>query len=203
MCFALVRVSYRGEKGKGEVIEVEKSSDLATKLDEIKDTSMRWTVRRVNSALEQKWVASTIRCRKPCTGGCMKQPAAEALYEAQHMVEHEGRGYVVFNPQNKPLTELPVIYGFNNGGSPGWMDAVLLAEDGACLGGHVCSSEAYMPADLGVLEGTRPDRHETFQKHYPDGYRMSFVGADEVRAKTNTGLEAAYAMNQTKSQDPA
>ena len=45
----------------------------------------------------------------------------------------------------------------------------------------MCPSEAYMPADLGILEGTRPDRHEGFRKHYPDGYRMEFVGYEQVR----------------------
>ena len=109
----------------------------------------------------------------------MTTPAAGRLYEAQHVYRHEGRGWAVHNPQNKQLDELPVIYGFNNGGSPGWMSAALIAEDGTQLGGHTCSSEAYMPADLGVLEETRSDRHETFRKHYPDGYRMEFVGDDE------------------------
>lgn len=62
MCFALVRVSYRGEKGKGEVIEIEKSADLAPKLDEIKARSEATSIsvfrceQRIR--LEQKWVAS-------------------------------------------------------------------------------------------------------------------------------------------------
>ena len=33
-----------------------------------------------------------------------------------------------------------------------------------------------MRADLGIIEGSRPDRHEqSYRKHYPDGYRMDFV----------------------------
>ena len=128
----------------------------------------------------------------------MTTPAAARLYEAQHLLEWEGKGYAVFNPHNKPLANLPVIYGFNNGGEPGWMYACLLAEDGAGLGSHVCSSEGYMPHDLGVLEGARPDRHEDFRKHYPDGYRMEFVGKDEVSTRTNTGLELAYKRNQER-----
>lgn len=124
----------------------------------------------------------------------MTTKAAAALYEAQHVYEHEGKGWAIFNPHSKPVGELPIIYGFNNGGSNQWYDAVLLAQDGHCLGSHTCSSEAYMPHDLGVLEGTRPDRHETFQKHYPDGYRMVFVGAAEV--PTHPGIDAAYKLNQ-------
>jgi hypothetical protein len=100
---------------------------------------------------------------------------AEELYRAQHNLAMEGKREAVFNPHDKPLGELPVIYGFNNGGSPGWFSAVLLAEDGTCLGGHTCSHEGYMWSDLGILEGTRPDRHETFREHYPDGYRMAFI----------------------------
>jgi hypothetical protein len=88
-----------------------------------------------------------------------------------------------------------VIYGFNNGGSSGWYTAISLAEDGTCLGSHICSHEGYMPHDLGVLEGSRPDRHEhDYQKHYPNGYRMEFVSSDEV--KEHAGLNEAFRLNQ-------
>lgn len=128
----------------------------------------------------------------------MTTKAAERLYEAQHLMAMEGKGYAVFNPHDKPLSELPVIYGFNNGGGPYLLSAVLIAEDGTGLGGHGCSSEGYMRHDLGILEGARPDRHETFQKHYPDGYRMDFVPKDEVM--THEGLNAAYKLNQEKAE---
>ena len=128
----------------------------------------------------------------------MTTPAAAALYEAQHVHRHEGLRSAVFNPHGKPLEELPVIFGFNNGGALGWMSAELLAEDGTHLGGHVCSSEAYMPADLGVLEGTRGDRHEKFREHYPSGYRMEFVRGENVGK--HAGLEAACRRNQEKAQ---
>jgi hypothetical protein len=121
----------------------------------------------------------------------MTTPAAARLYEAQHLYEMEGKKPVVYNPLNKPVDELPVIYGFNNGGSPGWKQAVLLAEDGHCLGAHICSSEAYMPHDLGILEGTRPDRHEEFKLHYPDGYRMEFISYNDLggHEKFNKAIE--------------
>lgn len=111
----------------------------------------------------------------------MTTQAAANLYLAQHLHRYEGKQWAVHNPHGKRLDELPVIYGFNNGGSAGMLSAVLLAEDGEYLGDHCCSHEGYMPADLGVLEGTRPDRHETFRKHYPDGYRMEFVGYEECK----------------------
>jgi len=128
----------------------------------------------------------------------MTTPAHEALYRAQHMVEMEGKGWAVFNPHGRPLEELPIIYGFNNGGSPGWWSAMLLAEDGTFLGAHACSHEDYMPHDLGILEGTMPQRHETFREHYPDGYRMAFVKRDDVRR--NKGLLAAYERNQAEGE---
>lgn len=128
----------------------------------------------------------------------MTTAARERLYQAQHLVEMEGRAIAIFNPHNKPIEELPAIYGFNNGGAQGWYQAVLLADDGAVLGGHACSAECYMPHDLGILEGSRPDRHETFRKHYPDGYRMEFVPGDQI--KTHPGLEAAYQRNQERAK---
>jgi len=110
----------------------------------------------------------------------MTTKAAEALYEAHHVYAHEGRGWVVFNPNFAPIESLPIIFGFNNGGANRWYSAQLIAEDGTALGSHICSSPAYMPADLGVLVGTRPDRHETFMKHYPDGYRMVFIESEDI-----------------------
>jgi hypothetical protein len=130
----------------------------------------------------------------------MTTEAAARLYEAQHVHFYEGRKVAIFNPHNRPVEELPVIYGFNNGGDYGFMHAILLAEDGTGLGSHLCSSEAYMPADLGILEGTREDRHEGFREHYPDGYRMEFVrGCDVVAHK---GLNEAYRLNQLKREEP-
>lgn len=116
---------------------------------------------------------------------------SEALTDAK---EYYGRKFAVFNPHNKPIEELPTIYGFNNGGSREWYSAQLLAEDGTGLGGHVCSHESFMYGDLGILEGSRPDRHETFRAHYPDGYRMDFIPESEVR--THEGLALAYQRNQ-------
>jgi hypothetical protein len=107
--------------------------------------------------------------------------------------------FVVFNPHDQPVYMLPVIYGFNNGGSPGWYSGCLIAEDGNGMGGHVCSDEGFMYADLGIIEGWRDNRHEAFRKHYPDGYRMDFVPMEEVRA--HAGLEAAYNKNQELAKE--
>lgn len=53
-----------------------------------------------------------------------------------------------------------------------------------------------MPGDLGVLEGRREDRHEGFRKHYPNGYRMEFVGHDAV--PTHAGLNDAFKQHDAK-----
>jgi hypothetical protein len=121
----------------------------------------------------------------------MTTPAAARLYLAQHELQWEGKPFAVFNPHDKPVNELPVIYGFNNGGKPStFLQAVALAEDGTCLGGHGCSAEGYMPADLGMLKGARPDRHEgEFQPHYPNGYRCEFVPSGNIEG--HAGLQAA------------
>ena len=86
---------------------------------------------------------------------------AEQRYLAQHIQAHEHRKNAVYNPHDKPLDSLPVIWGFNNGGPAGLLHAVAIADDGTVLGGHGCSAEGYMPADLGILEGTRSDRHDS------------------------------------------
>lgn len=110
------------------------------------------------------------------------------------MTTEAADGYAVFNPHNKLLSELPVIYGLNNGGTPGFYLAVLVAEDGKFLGSHLCSSEGYMRMDLGILSGTGLDRHKGFQEHYPDGYRMDFVPYDQIT--THPGLQVAIKLNQ-------
>lgn len=134
----------------------------------------------------------------------MTTPAAERLYQAQHLLEMEGRKVALFNPHNKDPNELPAIYGFNNGGNPGWYIAVAIAADGTVLGGHACSAEMYMLHDLGILEGTRPDRHtDQYQPHYPDGYVMVWVPSDEVT--DHAGLQEAFRLNdlQRPKEPPA
>lgn len=133
----------------------------------------------------------------------MTTKAAANLYLAQHLYNMEGKGWAVYNPHKKQLSDLPVIFGFNNGGSPGWYSAVLIAEDGTGLGAHLCSHEGYMEHDLGILEGTREDRHEAFREHYPDGYRMEFLTLEEVIAsekgeKVNEKFELAIKRNIEK-----
>jgi len=127
----------------------------------------------------------------------MTTKKAEAYYLARHMYEMEEKRWAIYNPRELPVEELPVIYGFNNGGAPGWYTAQLIAEDGTCLGSHICSHEGYMEHDLGILEGSRPDRHVHFKQYYPNGYRMEFVGYAE--AEIHEGLNKAFKLYQKKA----
>lgn len=126
----------------------------------------------------------------------MTTAAAAAHYLAAHLHQVEDRQPAIYNPHNKTLDALPVIYGFNNGGHSGWYSAALLAQDGTELGGHICSHEGYMPHDLGILEGTRPDRHEKFREHYPDGYRMEFIPSDALDA--HEGFQEAVKQHEIR-----
>lgn len=99
-------------------------------------------------------------------------------------------GNAVFNPHDRPVDGLPVIFGYSHGGLPGDMVGILIAQDGAMMGSHVSSNEGFMPGDLGVLKDSRPDRHEDFREHYPKGYRMEFVSREEME-KGHAGVKAA------------
>ena|SRR3990167_7600436 len=122
----------------------------------------------------------------------MTTKAAAAYYLAQHEASLDGRRVAVHNPHGKDVSELPTIYAFANSNERDWVSAVALAADGAVLGGHLCSHEAYINNDLGVLEGTCKDRHEgQYQRHYPDGYRMEFVQWNDISG--HAGLQAAIA----------
>ncbi len=121
----------------------------------------------------------------------MTTPKAAALYLAQHEYALEGRPVAIHNPRGLPVGDLPVIYGLVNGGSPGWLSALAIAEDGTSLAGHICSAEGYVPADLGVLDGTSPDKHAVYRAHYPDGYRMEFVARADIDG--HAGLQAVIA----------
>jgi hypothetical protein len=128
----------------------------------------------------------------------MTTQAAAAQYLAEHQAKWGDKTFATYNPKGLPVTELPVIYGFNNGGSEGCWSGVIITEDGTILGGHVCSNETYMLHDLGILEGAAPDRHETFNEHYPAGYRMDFVPYKD--AAYHVGLQSSFRRHEGKSK---
>jgi hypothetical protein len=100
-------------------------------------------------------------------------------------------GWEVFNPYDKPLDELPIIFVFVNGHALGGPIGVALSENGHDLGSHACSSEGYVPGDLGARPGFRKDRHTNqYQTHYPDGYRMEYVPSQQI--DEHKKLQAAF-----------
>lgn len=98
--------------------------------------------------------------------------------------------YYRYNPNNLAIEELPTIYGFNNGGQVGLIDAVLMAEDGTFLANVCCSDERFIQFDLGLMTGSRPDMQTMMRNHYPEGFKCEFVTYDMV--KSNKGLQNAF-----------
>ena len=124
----------------------------------------------------------------------MTTEAAAQHYLARHLRQFEHSKNVILNPHDKPVDELPVIMGFNKGGAGGFLSAVLITEDGHCVGGHCCSSESYMPHDLGIIEGGF--EKEGCNKHYPDGFRMEWVPTDDI--KDHVKLNKAFDLSNTR-----
>lgn len=93
----------------------------------------------------------------------------------------------------------PKIYCFSNVRGGGDGIAYAIAEDGTVLGSHWCSHEIYVPGDLGVTEGSRPDRHKAYAEHYPDGYEMEFVPARDVLS--HPGLSEAVRLNEMQAEN--
>ena len=86
------------------------------------------------------------------------------------------------------------IFCFSNVQGGGDGEAIAIAEYGTVLGSHWCSHEGFVSGDLGVTEGSRPDRHIGYANHYPNGYEMVFIPA--IHVATHLGLQAAFTLNQ-------
>jgi hypothetical protein len=130
----------------------------------------------------------------------MTSERAAAQYLAEHQAFYQGRPLAIHNPNDLPVQDLPVIFGYNSGPDTshflGGCIGISVAQDGTELALTHCSHEGYMLADLGILAGTRPQFHEDYRRHYPDGYRMQFVGHADV--SKHAGLQAAFAKRHEK-----
>ena len=116
------------------------------------------------------------------------------LYTPKPLTMWSDGVWAMYNPIGLSLETLPKIFGFNNGGDPGFYVAQLLTQDGWGIGSHICSHEGFMQGDLGITHGSRPDRHEEFRSHYPRGYRMEFVSSAE--AANHTEFKAALKLGE-------
>jgi hypothetical protein len=88
----------------------------------------------------------------------------------------------------------PKIYGFVNGGSPGWYNVAAVTEDGLCVAGHLCSHPSYGQHDIGVTSNWK---HEIYRKHYPDGFDVEWVA--DVSA--HEGIQRAFALNRAMTAE--
>jgi hypothetical protein len=68
-----------------------------------------------------------------------------------------------------------------------------LAEDGTGLANHLSSSAAYARHDMGLTSNWK---HDTYAKHYPDGYLLEWVDDPE----THEGYQAALALNKQQHE---
>ena len=77
------------------------------------------------------------------------------------------------------------IYCFNNGGPARFLHAVAIADDGNVLAEHCCSSEAFMPHDLGMCSKWK---HENYDAHFGAGnWKLEWVN----NVKNHPGVQAA------------
>lgn len=106
----------------------------------------------------------------------------------------------IYNPENRPVDRLPVIYGYCKGGGF-LLRGGIVSEDGEVFGYYTSRTEDGMQCDLGVADGYRPDRHVLFQEHYPNGYRMQFVSFREFKFNAVPGLVRALELSREKQRE--
>jgi len=73
---------------------------------------------------------------------------------------------------------------------------VALAEDGHCLASHICSSESFVPHDLGA---TSTWKHDHYREHFPDGFDVVYVPSDQVA--DHAGIAAAAKLNKQLEEE--
>lgn len=81
------------------------------------------------------------------------------------------------------------IYGFNNGGYEGFLQALAITEYGEVIAQHCCSLEYYMPHDLG-MDGKSDWKHDIYAEACPDGFELEFVPFDRI--EEHKGLQKAF-----------
>lgn len=74
------------------------------------------------------------------------------------------------------------IYATVNGGSDGWWNAIAICECGSALAGHISSTHGWAKHDMG-LDNDVMKQHAKYRAHCPDGYKLVWVGSDELRSQ--------------------
>ena len=97
------------------------------------------------------------------------------------------------------MSDKKQIYGFNNGGSPGWMQAIAICEDGHILAEHICSNEGFMFHDLGIEHSKW--KHDQYDKHCgPGNWEISWVPRDQIEGHEK--LPRAFELNKALPPPP-
>lgn len=73
----------------------------------------------------------------------------------------------------------PTIFVFINGGIPGLLSGIAVAEDGTVVAGHGSSNEDWVRHDMGVAYGSTW-KHDLYEAKYPDGYKLEYVKNEDV-----------------------
>lgn len=68
-----------------------------------------------------------------------------------------------------------------------------LAEDGDNLASHLCSGQHHVRHDMGI---TSDWKHETYNKKYPEGYELVWVGEVFDAIKENKEFANVVELNQ-------
>jgi hypothetical protein len=108
----------------------------------------------------------------------------------------------IHNPSNVDPSTLPNIYSFNNGPvntESGDVEGMAISEDGVVLGFHISSNESSLIGDMGVLPGSSSMKIAAYNKHYPNGYVLSFTKYEDVPSNKELlkALELSKKMNQS------
>lgn len=111
-----------------------------------------------------------------------------------------------FNPNNKPLSSLPIIYGYDAGDQV----ALVITADGRPLGGTAgIKDDDSMRCVLGITEDATERRTLRvsdeeiearmgwYKEHYPNGYRTEFITASDTAS--HRGLVNAIRASKVKS----
>ncbi len=94
------------------------------------------------------------------------------------------------------LSDPPRIYVWCNSCSHQWHTMVALAEDGAGISGHVCSSHGFAGYDMGF---NSEQKHERYDEHYPDGWELIWVEDFKASMAGDSRFAAAIEANRARA----
>lgn len=91
------------------------------------------------------------------------------------------------------------IYAFVNGGSRDWWNVVAVADDGECVGGHVCSHPCFGPGDMGCTAQDWSNKREKYAEKFPEGYTLEWIDNLDKRPDVMAIIKAANEREAAKA----